>query len=453
MNEDIRDDVQLVMQHIYNTTNGEDEQPQGSEEDIIHVHHYPDADLVELPNGTVIFKKNESTTTHVPIVESNPQNSQAKQPPMTIAYATVSMYLFLILSCLVFQIYILANPFTVNVTLDAREQQVTLTGTLQLGRVLSPITLTQSQTVPTTGRGHQDARAATGYVTFYNGQFNQVTIAAGMILTGNDGIQIATDQDIAIPGVDTSATPPTLGQVTVSAHVTNSGSRGNIAAYDINQSCCATSILVKNTAPFHGGQDERDFQIVTKTDITNAAIPLKANLAQSAQGGLTGQLKTNEGLVTPSCTTTTNASNQLGQEATQVTVTISETCSAVAYNQDSLQAKVTQLLATQAAKKLGSGYSILGNPHINVTSATVSKQVMLSFSGVSTWIYALTTQEQQSLKKIIAGKTKEQAMQLLSSLPGVESASMQSSSFGDATRIPKNLSNIHLMIFYSISSS
>jgi hypothetical protein len=150
--------------------------------------------------------------------------------------------------------------------------------------------------------------------------------------------------------------------------------------------------------------------------------------------------------------TTTTSDHRPGDEATTVKVTVSETCSAVAYNQDALQAKVTDLLDHQAAKKLGADYSILGDPQITVTSATPTRQVTLSFTSVSTWAYVLTTKEQNNIKKILAGKTKEQAMQLLNSLPGIEHVSLQFTGFGDDTRIPKNLSTIHLVIFYGISS-
>ena len=55
-----------------------------------------------------------------------------------------------------------------------------------------------------------------------------------------------TGQDATIP----AGNPPSYGQVTVAAHAIQSGSRGNIAAYDINEACCALSVLAKNTEPF-----------------------------------------------------------------------------------------------------------------------------------------------------------------------------------------------------------
>src|SRR5260221_909723 len=188
MNEDIQDDVQLVMQHIYNEASGtHDNEP---EEEIIHVHHFPDAKLIELPDGTVILKKTESTHTTIPIVESKPEDSQANQPPMLPAYLMVSIFLLLALSSILFQLSVLFHPLTAHITLAARSQTVSLTGTLQLGRVVNPITLSQSQTVPATGHGHQDARAATGSITFHNASFSSQTVNAGSVRTGPDGEKV-----------------------------------------------------------------------------------------------------------------------------------------------------------------------------------------------------------------------------------------------------------------------
>jgi len=444
MNEDIQGDVQLVMQHIYRDTTGtRDDEP---EEEVIHVHHFPDAKVIELPDGTVIFKKNEDTTTHIPIVESEPQNAPANQKPMTIAYLTISLYLFLILSCLMFQISLLLNPFTATITILEKERQVTIHGTVQLGRVLSPITISQSATANTTGRAHQDARQAQGTLTFYNGLFTQQFIAQGTVYTGQDGVAIVTTQAATIPPGDPNAG---YGTVTVTAQAQEPGAKGNIPAGDINITI-NNGLLVRNSL-FHGGQDERDYRTVNTSDITNAATPLKATLAESVEGAERGQLKSNESLVTPSCTTITNSDHRAGEEAATVKVTVSETCSAVAYNSQQLERSVTQLLTTQATKKLGAGYSILGEPQVHITQASAQNtKVILSYQSQSTWIYALSSAEQNHIKKLIAGRTKEQAIELLSSLPGIERVALQSSGFGDDTRIPKNLSTIHLLIFYGV---
>ena len=169
---------------------------------------------------------------------------------------------------------------------------------------------------------------------------------------------------------------------------------------------------------------------------------------QTMQGALQGELKNGEALQTNPCTSTTTADHQTGQEATQVKVTQSETCSAVAYNAQLLETRVMQLLIIQAEKKLGTGYSELGNPQVSVTAAsTQNKKVVVSFNALGLWVYGLATKEQQYIKKIVAGKTKENAMQLLSALPGIERAAIQ---WSDDTKLPKNVQYIHLVIIAGI---
>src|SRR5258708_31450942 len=90
------------------------------------------------------------------------------------AYVICLFYLVLVLSTLAFQVYELLNPPIATVTIVPKSQTISLTGTLKLGRLLPPLTLSQAQTVPTTDRGHQDARAAQGLITFYNGQLSDV---------------------------------------------------------------------------------------------------------------------------------------------------------------------------------------------------------------------------------------------------------------------------------------
>ncbi|HYT42690.1 MAG TPA: baseplate J/gp47 family protein, partial [Methylomirabilota bacterium] len=328
--------------------NSQEQQTPGATEqelepiDTIHIHYFPDA--------IVILKEDAETPQQSNVVDST--LFQTKQPPLFIAYAICSFYLFLIFSCIAFQFYMILNPPIATVTIIPKMKTVSLAGTLQLGRLLSPLTISQSQTVPTTGKGHQDARAATGTVTFYNGQLNSIFIPAGLILTGSDGVQIVTDQDASIP----ASNLPQVGQVTVQAHALSPGSKGNIAAYDINQGCCATAIKAVNSNSFYNGQDERNFQTVSKNDIDRAASPLKATLAQSMSGALEGQLKPSEQLSLLPCSPTVTPNRNVGDEATTLKVIVSLTCSAVAYNTNELENKARALLTFKALSKL-SGYS------------------------------------------------------------------------------------------------
>ncbi len=451
-------EVQELLAQLDNDGYSQDKQPfvtnTPEQETDVYIEEYEEEQRITLirkkPYGMPVTRQ-EDEESELSDLDTAPLTTKPTPQPVTNAFiGALLLGLLVPLFCIALQLYFIANPFTVTVTLAAKTQHLSLTGTLQLGRALNPITLSQSQSVQTTGHGHQDARNAIGSITFYNGQPAQEFVPAGAILTSANGIHIATNQDATIPAADLTANPPVFGQVTVAAQATIVGSGGNIAAYDINETCCAPSVVAKNTQNFSGGQDARDFQTVTKQDIANAATPLKTTLVQSMQNTLTGQLKSGEALTSHHCSQTTTADHQAGEEASQVKVTVSETCSSIAYDTQALETKVTALLTAQAIKKLGTGYSILESPQITVTQATAAKQVMLSFTSVSRWIYALNSQEQNHMKKIIAGKTKEQALQRLYRLPGIEQVSMQFAGFGDDTSIPKNLSSIHLTIIYGM---
>ena len=178
---------------------------------------------------------------------------------------------------------------------------------------------------------------------------------------------------------------------------------------------------------------------------------LKTTLAQSITGALQGQLKPDEQLLKLPCTPTVTSDHPIGAEATQVKVTVSQTCSAVAYSSQELATKATAFLATQALHKTGTGYSLFGTVHVTVKQATVTNTahplVFLSFHAQGTWIYGISHTAQEQIKHLIAGKTTQEARTLLASLPGVEHAAIRLSGFGDDTRLLKNTGYIHVTIF------
>ncbi len=273
-------------------------------------------------------------------------NTQARDEKTSrhVGLCMMSLLLFLCLASIAFQLHLILNPPIATIILIPKSQTISLTATVQLGRVIPPTTLSQEKTVPTTGHGHQDAKAATGTVTVYNGSNTPQTVTAGTVFTGNDGIQVATDTDATIP----AANPPLEGQATVPAHTLTANAKGNIQAYD-----------------------------------TQA-------LASSA----------------------------------------------------------TQLLTAQAVKKLGTGYSLLGDVQVTTNAATVTgTHPTIAFSCTGVWVYALSNQAQEHIKDLIKGKTTQDAIHLLQTLPGIERVSTP---WDVNTKLPKDTQNIHLVIFAGI---
>ncbi len=119
--------------------------------------------------------------------------------------------LLIALTVLVVVLPIIQASATILITPDRQRVEVSTTLSIQ-ARKLFTRSLTLAQTVKTTGTAHQNASAASGYLTFYNALPSPQTIPAGTMITGADGVNVITDQDAYIPAGALSVN----GQITVS---------------------------------------------------------------------------------------------------------------------------------------------------------------------------------------------------------------------------------------------
>src|SRR6266566_4147250 len=134
MTNKLEDEVRRIVASMDNEEPNDKEQkaPRDTEqepepEETIHIHYFPDA--------IVILKEDEHTAQ---VVDSAPLTPQ--KISFIPAYAICAFYLFLILSCIAFQFYMILNPPLATITIIPKSQTVTLNVTLQLGRLLQPIT-------------------------------------------------------------------------------------------------------------------------------------------------------------------------------------------------------------------------------------------------------------------------------------------------------------------------
>ncbi len=371
------------------------------------------------------------------VVDATPIQS-TQGPSAVFTMVTVFFCVGVLLSSILFQLYLVANPPIATIAIVPNTRTVTFSSMLLLGRLLPPIRLYQSQTVPTTGRGHQDARAATGTVTFYNAAFSAQTVPAGSVFVGSDGTEIQTDETISVA----ANSPPQDGIASAAAHAVTPGSHGNIQALDINGTV-SSSLFAKNLDAFSGGQDARDFPIVTHRDINTTAAPMKPILAHSMTGALQGELRAGEGLLALPCSLTVESNHQVGDEASKVTVVVTESCTAIAYDDQALRTRAAQLLTSKAAKNLGAGYSRIGSLQVSVKGATITGATPnLAFSSVGTWAFGLSGTAQERLKHIIAGRVPQDAVRLLRAQAGIQNASLQ---WDEQTKLPKDSKFIHFV--------
>ncbi|SRR6266487_227903 len=381
-----------------------------------------------------------------------PEISEDPLPPQQKPYWLLIP--FTILFCLVFVAASFLFPFlapSATVTIIPVERTITLTTAIQVhGRQLPALTLMQSVSAPATGKRHQDATRATGTITFYNGLLTSQTIAGGTVLTSSDGVQVITDQPAIIP----AANPPLEGQVIVTAHALSAGAGGNIPAYDINQACCATSVVAKNTESFRGGAAARDFLAVTRTDINTVVTSLLVTLSQSENAALQAQLHLGETLAVSACTPHVASNHKPGDEAKHVTITVSETCSGFAYTAHEVYINALQAITAQATTMFGAEYALLGDIQITIVHATTRDlnqgSVSMDVQVTGTWVYQITPGMQHHLLNLIAGKTIQQAAAMLLQIPGIAGA--QISVKGGNQTLPQDPESIHMIIVHQSAS-
>lgn len=147
------------------------------------------------------------------------------------------------------------------------------------------------------------------------------------------------------------------------------------------------------------------------------------------------------------CTPTVSADHPIEAEASSLTVTMSDTCTAVAYDSQQVQDTAMRLLTVQAVHTFGAGYTLVGTVQVSVTSAITrpnSPQVQLAFTGTGVFASLLTASAQQHLKAMLAGKPRLVALRWLAQQPGIRTASI--SGVSDDQPFPDDLSYLHLLI-------
>jgi len=451
MNEQQERELSDLLTHIYShrDTKPESDQPRRTLNIYIEMDEEENEDEIPLSVESTLDEQ------EIPLPTEPPPTTHVTEPHITrqrrVRPTILLVCLVPLLGILAGITYAVILPMitpSASVTIVTASQHITSTSTLQVvtngtanptknqvaGRVLPAITMSQARTVPTTGTTHQAAHAAHGYITFYNAAPYVQTVNAGTMIAGADGIQVITDQDAIIP----AAIMPTEGQTTILGHAATTGPQGNIRAGNVYGQCCRLNVFVANGA-FHGGQDARTYQTVTPRDINSVVTSVKTSLEQSVQAALQTQVQPSETLVAPlSCTSNVTPDHQLGEEATQVHVIINETCTGIAYNTQDLTTLVTQKATQDAEKRLGTGYTTTG---VHITQAYTTNHD-LDITSVSLWAYPFTQEQQNSIKAMITGTSRNKATATLLRMAGVQSVAI---TLKNSTTLPSDRQQIHLL--------
>ena len=359
------------------------------------------------------------------------------------------------------------NITAVTGTPDASQNQVG-------ARQISVTTQAYNKTVNATGSASTPGTHARGTLGVYNyNTASGVTLAAGSTYSNTNGcpspnsLVMVLDASVSLPAA------PSLGNyssASVAAHVQQVGTIGNFAHFALNSlplsplSGCATFVNLSGYCPgapsnicldiastmgnFTGGTDAQSYTVVAQSDIDGAANSLEQANQPNADQQIQSQLQSGEKQIgTAQCSPNVTANHAAGDAASQVTVTVTFTCTGEAYSQKDALDLAKHLLTNDAQTKFGAQYALVGQITSTLVSSSAGNQgaedLVVNASG--TWAYQFSATDQQNLAGLIAGKTTQQARQTLLAQPGVADVTIQITG-GNGQTLPAKAQEIKIEI-------
>jgi hypothetical protein len=365
-----------------------------------------------------------------------------------------------------------ANAATITITPQSSDLKDTFTIAAVTGtpdatkqvqaRQVTATTQTYTQTVNATGQGTTSGKHAVGTVKVSNSDpTNPVNFSAGTSFPNNGGcsnyssIVLVLDARVSLPAGNNTTT--------VQAHVQQAGTAGNfpakvtcntplsVAAFnwgngvDCGGHFC---VLIFATSDFTGGTDPQTYTAVAQSDIDNAANNLINQNQPNAQQVVQGQLGSGEQLVsTPQCSPKVSADHNAGDQASTVTVSVSFVCIGEAYDQSGSVTLAKTLLTNEAQSKFGAAYVLVGQIKTDQPSAAPDAQgnVTVTVNAEGVFAYQFSDTQKAQLASLVAGKTKADATQLVSTQTGVAQATITlPSSMGEL--LPTDTTKIMIVI-------
>src|SRR5712692_2771054 len=336
----------------------------------------------------------------------------------------------------------LQNTYTITAvvgTPDAAQSQVQ-------ARLLFVTSETLQKTVNASGMAYTPAAQATGTLTFYNTSPAPKTVPAGTVFLGASGVAVVNDASVTVP----ASVLPATGQITAPAHVVNAGSSGNIPANDLNAvACCgAPAVLVSNLAPFAGGVDAQTSSYVEQSDIDGTAATLATSLTAKTQADLVKQIQPGEQLAaSPRCVHLVSSDQAAGDKVYTVTVSASVYCTAEVFDQRGAYGLAENLLTTDPALHPGTAYAPVGHIVTKFQQATVDTQnvITLTILAEGVWVYQFNATQLNALRRLVIGKTQQDAQSVLLKQSGVHQTSIQLSGVNGST-LPSDPKQIEVYV-------
>jgi len=270
----------------------------------------------------------------------------------------------------------------------------------------------------TTGK-KQTGDEAKGTVTIFNNSDGGITLPTGTTITSSNNLDFTLDKPVTVASASGdvfSGTKPGTGTVTVTASKFGTGyNLPSGTKFDVSGH---SDVAAKNDNAFSGGTT-KNIQVVAQADLDKLSKTILTQLEDDAKGNMAKKVSSDSQFL-PNFVSETfdkkSFSAQVGDQANDVSITASISYKGVAFKKSDMEAF--------AAKKLGGGELTVNNDQLSVSAQSL-KESGGDVSGKLTIKAGLIPQiDQTKLANQIKGKSFDQALNQINSIPQMEHSSI-----------------------------
>lgn len=271
---------------------------------------------------------------------------------------------------------------------------------------------------PATGK-KEVGEKATGEVTIYNSSAQLVVLNAGTIITGPNNLKFTLDDKVTIASASGdifSGTTPSKVKVKVTA--SQIGEESNFPSNTVFNFASLSSVAGKNENPFSGGT-KKEVKVVSRQDQDNLTKTLLDRLLAKARDNLlkTGSEK-GEKIIEATISQEVlekKFSRQVNEEGDRLSLSLKVKFKSLSFNESEIQG----LFQEQLNQSIPQDF-ILKPAGVVISfgkTKTVNKVISTSISVKATLLPKI---DQKTLKNKIKGKTVQETLQILSTLPNTK---------------------------------
>ncbi len=302
--------------------------------------------------------------------------------------------------------------------------------------------LTVEQSIPTTGIKTVGDGVAAGTIVVRNTTSSDVVIEAGTRFTSFEGTDFEFVETVTIPAAKGDGAQP--GQAEATVRSTVPGTVGN-RELGMLTGMLRPGVYYSNRRSAITGGTDKSIPVVAEADIATLQQRALQALETEARGRTLGSGQ----MIEPGSVQATDVSytfdHQLGEEAMRLSVKATARIVALAVDAQAMRQALAKALGTSAP----AGFEI--DPATIQWSATPSPSSAggepLYHARVKAQARAsVPVSERQDLAKSVAGKSEKAAMERVSNMPYVETASIAYAPWWLPDRIPSSASRIEIVV-------